>query len=148
MSRSAIAVMRMEFMAFRLCSTNVGEFAILETRHGTGEARTRRLTWRGTRHTHSLKRHRHCVPTQIKFHTAWEDPVNCCNNYTILPLSQLWYSSALNFGENAQAMSLVRLFLCRSIGANNAHWRTGLPLLYITNTVWRNVGQGGTELHR
>jgi len=45
-------------------------------------------------------------------------------------------------------MPTVRLFLCRSIGANNAHWRTELPLLYIINTVWRNVGQDGTALHR
>jgi hypothetical protein len=53
----------------------------------------------------------------------------------IIRYSQLWYSSTLNFGENAQGMSTVRLFLCRSIGANNAHCRTGLPLLYITNSV-------------
>ena len=55
MSASAFAVMRIEFMVFCLCATNVEEFVTLETRQATDDTWTQRLTWRGTRNTHSLK---------------------------------------------------------------------------------------------
>jgi hypothetical protein len=150
MSGTATAAMHIKFMAVRLSMCDECR-RVCRNGNQTGNRQNKNamfdVTWR-TRHQHSLRRPRQCVRTPIKFHTVWEDPVNCCNNYTLLPLSQLWYSSALNFRANAPAMSTVRLFLCRNIGANNARWRTGLPLLYITNSVCRNAGQAGTSLQR